>query len=152
VGPLSVQGPNGVVDVEAADEAEAVEVARRYLSYFRGRREGWQAADQRLLRHAVPANRRRAYDVRPVIEALADAGSVLELRQAFGVGVLTCLVRIEGRPTGLIANDPAHLGGAVDRDAADKTARSESRPWILAALEGWDGGGDSPRRAFVDTW
>ncbi|MER6357229.1 carboxyl transferase domain-containing protein [Streptomyces sp. NPDC001634] len=123
VGPLSVQAPGGVVDIEAADDAEAVEVARRYLSYFRGPRTTWEAPDQRLLRHAVPENRRRAYDVRTVIGALADTGSLLELRRAFGVGVLTCLLRIEGRPMGLIANNPAHLGGAVDRDAADKAAR-----------------------------
>ncbi|MGW5607569.1 carboxyl transferase domain-containing protein [Streptomyces sp. NPDC003753] len=123
VGPLSVQAPNGVVDVAAADEVEAVEVARRYLSYFQGTRTAWEAPDQRLLRHAVPENRRRVYEVRTVIEALADTGSVLELRRAFGAGVVTSLVRIEGRPMGLIANNPGHLGGALDRDAADKTAR-----------------------------
>jgi acetyl-CoA carboxylase carboxyltransferase component len=123
VGPLSVQVPNGVVDLTVADEAEAVSVARRYLSYFQGERESWEAPDQRLLRHAVPENRRRAYDVRGVVEGLADIGSVLELRSGFGVGVLTCLVRVEGRPLGLIASNPAHLGGAIDRDAADKTAR-----------------------------
>jgi acetyl-CoA carboxylase carboxyltransferase component len=123
VGPLSVQVPNGVVDIAVADEAEAVTTARRYLSYFQGRQEEWEAPDQRALRHAVPENRRRAYDVRAVIDGLADTGSVLELRPAFGVGVLTCLVRIEGRPLGLIASNPAHLGGAIDRDAADKTAR-----------------------------
>ncbi|MGW5253777.1 carboxyl transferase domain-containing protein [Streptomyces sp. NPDC004012] len=123
VGPRAVQAAGGVVDVEAADEAEAVDVARRYLSYFRGPQESWEAPDARLLRHAVPENRRRVYDVRTVIEALADTGTVLELRRAFGVGVLTCLVRIGGRPMGLIANNPAHLGGAVDRDAADKAAR-----------------------------
>ncbi|MDN0196520.1 ATP-grasp domain-containing protein [Streptomyces sp. S.PNR 29] len=123
VGPLSVQVPNGVVDLAVADEAEAVRVARRYLSYFRGRRESWEAPDQRLLRHVVPENRRRSYDVRAAVTGLADTDSVLELRPAFGVGVLTCLIRIEGRPMGLIASNPAHLGGAIDRDAGDKTAR-----------------------------
>ncbi|WP_405641334.1 carboxyl transferase domain-containing protein [Streptomyces sp. NBC_00019] len=123
VGPLSVQVPNGVVDIAAADEAEAVRVARRYLSYFQGPQGSWEAPDQRLLRHAIPENRRRAYDVRAVVRGLADSGSVLELRAGFGIGVLTSLVRIEGRPLGLIASNPAHLGGAIDRDAADKTAR-----------------------------
>ncbi|MGW7266082.1 carboxyl transferase domain-containing protein [Streptomyces sp. NPDC054842] len=123
VGPLSVQEPNGVVDIAVADEAEAVRVARRYLGYFQGAREGWEAPDRRLLRHVVPENRRRAYDMRAAVTALADTGSVLELRPAFGVGVLTSLVRIEGRPVGLLASNPAHLGGAVDRDAADKAAR-----------------------------
>ncbi|MEU6161204.1 carboxyl transferase domain-containing protein [Streptomyces sp. NPDC047130] len=123
VGPLSVQVPNGVVDVAVADEAEAVRVARRYLSYFHGPVDGWEAPDPRLLRRVVPENRRRAYDVRAAVRGLADTGSVLELRPEFGVGILTCLVRVEGRPLGLLASNPGHLGGAIDRDAADKAAR-----------------------------
>ena len=123
VGPLSVQVPNGVVDVAVADEAEAVEVAKRYLSYFQGPVDDWECADQRALRHLVPENRLRVYDVRRVVHALADADSVLELRPHFGIGILTALVRIEGRPMGLLANNPAHLGGAIDHDAADKAAR-----------------------------
>jgi len=123
VGPLSVQVPNGVVDLAVTDEAEAVRVARRYLSYFQGAQGSWEAPDQRLLRQVVPENRRRAYDVRAAVTGLADTDSVLELRPEFGVGVLTCLVRIEGRPMGLLASNPAHLGGAIDRDAADKAAR-----------------------------
>ncbi len=123
VGPLSVQVPNGVVDLAVADEAEAVEVARRYLSYFQGPVGEWECADQRLLRHALPEDRVRVYDVRRVVELLADEGSVLELRPSFGVGVVTALVRVEGRPMGLVANDPAHLGGAIDAPAADKLAR-----------------------------
>lgn len=123
VGPLSVQVPNGVVDIAVADEAEAVRVARRYLSYFQGPLDSWTCADQRALRAAVPENRVRAYDVRSVITALADTDSVLELRPEFGVGIVTALVRIEGRPLGLIANNPMHLGGAIDTPAADKAAR-----------------------------
>jgi acetyl-CoA carboxylase carboxyltransferase component len=123
VGPLSVQVPNGVVDIAVADEAEAVAVARRYLSYFQGPVSGWSCADQRELRSAVPENRVRSYDVRTVLHLLADTESVLELRPEFGVGIVTALVRIEGRPLGLIANNPLHLGGAIDADAADKAAR-----------------------------
>ncbi|HEX7307409.1 carboxyl transferase domain-containing protein [Lentzea sp.] len=123
IGPLDVQVPNGVVDVVVGSEEEAVEVARRYLSYFQGPSETWEAADQRLLRHAVPENRLRAYDVRNVITTLADTGSVLELRAGFGKGIVTALVRVEGRPIALIANDPHVLGGAIDADAADKCAR-----------------------------
>ncbi|MER7396710.1 carboxyl transferase domain-containing protein [Streptomyces sp. NPDC000151] len=123
VGPLSVQVPNGVVDIPVADEAEAVRTAKRYLSYFRGPVEEWEAPDPRLLRHAIPENRRRAYPVRRVIDGLADTGSVLELRAGFGTGVVTALVRVAGRPMGLLANNPEHLGGAIDRDAADKAAR-----------------------------
>jgi acetyl-CoA carboxylase carboxyltransferase component len=123
VGPLEVQVANGVVDVAVADEAEATEVARRYLSYFRGPVAEHTCADQRLLRHLVPESRVRAYDVRAVLGALADTGSVLELRAGWGRAMVTALARIEGRPVGVVANDPGHLGGAIDADAADKAAR-----------------------------
>ncbi|SMD27194.1 carboxyl transferase domain-containing protein [Kibdelosporangium aridum] len=123
VGPLSVQEPNGVVDIAVADEAEAVRVAKKYLSYFTGTSADWSTVDQERLRNVVPENRVRAYEVRQVIDGIADVDSVLELRPRFGMGILTALVRIEGRPMGLIANNPGHLGGAIDRDAADKAAR-----------------------------
>ncbi|MEV4312984.1 carboxyl transferase domain-containing protein [Actinocrispum sp. NPDC049592] len=122
VGPLDVQVPNGVVDIAVADEAEAVQVAKQYLSYFQGLTR-WSTVDASGLRSAVPENRVRSYDVRAVIDLLADPGSVLEIRREFGVGIITALVRVEGRPMGLIANNPTHLGGAIDRDAADKAAR-----------------------------
>jgi acetyl/propionyl-CoA carboxylase alpha subunit/acetyl-CoA carboxylase carboxyltransferase component len=125
VGPMSVQVPNGVVDLLVPDEPAAVAAARRYLSYFSGPRAGKggpdaEAGDQRRLRQLIPENRVRAYDVRPVIEALCDTGSVLELRAGFGTGILTALVRIGGYSVGLLANNPLHLGGAIDGDAADK--------------------------------
>ena len=123
VGPMSVQVPNGVVDLLVEDEAAAVAAARRYLSYFGGSSPGpWDAphGDQRLLRHLVPENRVRGYDMRPVVEALCDTGSVLELRAGFGLGVLTTLARIGGHAVGLLASNPRHLGGAIDGDAADK--------------------------------
>ncbi len=123
VGPLAVQVANGVVDIAVADEAEAVAVAKKYLAYFQGRTEGWSCADQRHLRHAVPENRLRGYDMRKLIETLADTGSVLELRRGWGHGMITALIRIEGRPIGVMANNPLHLGGAIDTDAADKAAR-----------------------------
>jgi acetyl-CoA carboxylase carboxyltransferase component len=123
VGPMSVQVPNGVVDIAVEDEAEAVAVAKRYLSYFQGRAETWTCPDQRLLRHVIPENRLRVYDVRAVVEGLADDDSVLELRPQFGVGMVTALIRIDGRPMGLIANNPTHLAGAIDADGADKAAR-----------------------------
>ena len=123
IGPIDVQTHNGVVDIEVANEAEAVAVARKYLSYFQGSMPTWEADDQRRLRWLIPENRLRVYDVRTVIEALADEGSVLELRPHFGPGIVTALVRIEGRPFGLIANDPRHMGGAIEADDADKAAR-----------------------------
>jgi len=123
VGPTDVQAPNGVIDVLVEDEAEAVRVARQYLAYFQGPVTGWECADQRLLRSAIPENRLRVYDVRGVIETLADTGSVLELRRQFGPGMVTAFIRIEGRPLGLVANNPMHLAGAIDSDGADKAAR-----------------------------
>ncbi len=123
IGPVEVMQDNGVIDVLVEDEAEAVAVAKQYLSYFQGSVDDWSCGDQRLLRHAVPENRLRVYDVRRVIELLADTGSVLELRPRFGRAMVTAFLRIEGRPVGVFANDPAHLGGAIDADASDKAAR-----------------------------
>jgi len=123
VGPVSVQVPNGVIDVLVEDEAEAVRVARQYLAYFQGPVDAWSCADQRRLRPLVPENRLRAYDIRKVLETLADTGSVLELRPRFGVGMITAFIRVEGRPLGVIGNNPMHLGGAVDAPGADKAAR-----------------------------
>jgi acetyl-CoA carboxylase carboxyltransferase component/biotin carboxyl carrier protein len=95
VGPMSVQTRNGVVDIAVADELEAVRAARQYLSYFQGATPDWTA----------------------------DTDSVLELRRDFGVGMITALIRVEGRPVGVVANNPMHLGGAIDSDGADKAAR-----------------------------
>ena len=123
VGPMEEQVPNGVVDIPVTDEAEAVQVAKKYLSYFQGPIAEWECADQRLLRYIVPENRLRVYEVRDVIDTLADTDSVLEIRKHFGIGMVTSFVRIEGRPVGVIANNPKHLGGAIDSDAADKATR-----------------------------
>jgi acetyl-CoA carboxylase carboxyltransferase component len=123
IGPLRVQVPNGVVDLVAEDEAEAVRVAQQYLSYFQGPLNEWSCADQDLLRDCIPEDRRRAYDVHRVIEVLADAGSVLELRPEFARGMVSALIRLEGRPVGLLANNPMHLAGAIDANCADKAAR-----------------------------
>ena len=123
VGPMHVQVPNGVVDIPVQDEAEAVAVAKQYLGYFQGAIRDWSCADQRLLRSAIPENRLRIYDVRRVIETLADTDSMLEIRRAFGIGIVTAFIRIEGRPIGVIANNPSHLAGAIDSPGADKAAR-----------------------------
>ncbi|MGI9603222.1 MAG: carboxyl transferase domain-containing protein [Acidimicrobiales bacterium] len=123
IGPVSVQQPNGVLDLVVADDEAAVAAAKRYLSYFQGSLPEWTCADQRLLRATVPERRKQAYDVRHVVEGLADTGSVMELRRAYGVGMITALARFEGRPVGVIANNSTHLGGAIDADGADKAAR-----------------------------
>jgi acetyl-CoA carboxylase carboxyltransferase component len=121
---MSFQVPNGVVDILVRDEVEAVEVAKKYLSYFQGPIDDWEVADdQRKLRHIVPENRVRLYDMREIIRTLADRDSILEIREKFGIGIITCFIRIEGEPMGVIANNPHHLAGAVDSDGADKGAR-----------------------------
>ncbi|CAN7205233.1 MULTISPECIES: carboxyl transferase domain-containing protein [unclassified Variovorax] len=123
IGPSSVQSRNGVIDILVKDEAHAVAAAKQYISYFQGPTSDWQCADPRALRHAVPENRLRVYDVRAAMRGVADSGSLLELRAGFGAGIVTALARIEGKPVGLLANNPHHLGGAIDVEAADKAAR-----------------------------
>jgi acetyl-CoA carboxylase carboxyltransferase component len=123
IGPMAVQQANGVVDIAVADEAAAVAAAKQYLGYFQGPLADWSCADQRELRHVIPEDRKRGYDVHAVIQGLFDTGSVLELRRDFGLGMVTALARVEGRPVGIVANNPGHLAGAIDSDGADKAAR-----------------------------
>ncbi|MBI1406397.1 MAG: carbamoyl-phosphate synthase large subunit [Caulobacter sp.] len=123
IGPSATQWANGVIDILADDEAHATRLAKQAMSTFQGALSDWTAPDQRLLRRAIPENRLRVYDIRAVIKALADAGSFLELRGGFAAGMVTGFIRVEGRPLGLIANDPRHLGGAIDCDGAEKAAR-----------------------------
>jgi len=123
IGPVGVQTANGVIDLAARDEADAVRLAKQYLSYFQGERAEWSCADQDLLRDCIPEDRRRTYDVRDVVTLVADTGSALELRPHFAPGMVSALIRIEGRPLGVLANNPLHLAGAIDADCADKAAR-----------------------------
>ena len=141
IGPMEVQTANGVVDILADDEVDATRIAKRTLGYFQGSLANWHAADQRTLRSSVPENRLRVYEVRTVIETLVDTGSFQELRQAFAPGLITGLIRMEGRPMGLIANDPRYLGGAVDCDGADKASR------LLQLCDAFD----LPMLSLIDT-
>ena len=123
IGPVSVQARNGVVDLVARDDSHSVRLARDYLAYFQGASGEWSAPPQDRLRHVVPNDRKKAYDMRQVLNGICDTDSVLELRRGFGAGIITALARVEGRPIGVIANDPRHLAGAIDSDGADKAAR-----------------------------
>jgi len=123
IGPAAEQARNGVVDVLVDDEAQAVEVARRYLAFLRGRASEAVAPDTSKLRDALPAQRNRVYDMRALLRGIVDRGSLLELREGFGAAVITALARLDGRAIGLVASNPAVIGGAIDADAADKLAR-----------------------------
>jgi acetyl-CoA carboxylase carboxyltransferase component len=123
IGPIEVQRANGVVDIVAVDEAEATMFAKRCVGYFQGTTAEWEAPDQTALRDVVPLDRLRAYDIRTVINGLFDIGSMTELRRDFGLGMVTAFARLEGRPVGVVANNPHHLAGAIDSDGADKAAR-----------------------------
>jgi len=123
IGPPSVQHGNGVIDILVDDEAQAVAAAKHYLSFFQGKVANFTSPPANALRDVVPENRLRVYDARGAMQGIADVGSLLELRTGFGKGIHTALARIEGRPVGLLANNPLHLGGAIDADAADKAAR-----------------------------
>jgi acetyl-CoA carboxylase carboxyltransferase component len=123
VGPMPVQVPNGVVDILVKDEFAAVDVAKKYLSYFQGPIAASEARDQRPLRHAVPKIRLRLYHIRTIIDTIADNDSILEIHLKFGVGIIIAFIRVEGRPMGVIANNPHHLAGTVDSPGADKGAR-----------------------------
>ena len=124
IGPIKVMQANGTIDILVEDEAEAVATAKKYLSYFQGplamsgrvRTSGCFAARS-------STNRLRVYDIRKLIETIADDGSVLELRPKFGLAMVTAFIRVEGRPMGVFANNPMHIGGAIDSDASDKAAR-----------------------------
>ena len=123
IGPIDDQCANGVVDIRVKDEEEACEVAKKYLSYFQGPITDWTAPDPRRARHVIPENRLRVYSPQDVVESIADEGSVLELRREFGIGIVTAFIRIEGKPFGIMANNPRHIGGAIDGPAADKASR-----------------------------
>ena len=127
IGPSSVQHGNGVIDILVDDEAQAVAAAKHYLSFFQGSIVPSAVAtltpNPMALRHVVPENRLRVYDTRAAMAGVVDVGSLLPIRDGFGKGIHTALGRIGGRPVGLIANNPQHLGGAIDADAADKCAR-----------------------------
>jgi len=122
VGPMDVQTQNGVVDIEVEDDVEAVATAKKYLSYFQGATSSWEAGDPLKLRNLVPESRKRAYNVRTIIKALADTDSFLELKPKFGPSMVTGLLRIEGRPFGVFANNSMHMAGAIEAEGADKVA------------------------------
>jgi acetyl-CoA carboxylase carboxyltransferase component len=123
IGPLDVQTANGVVDVAAGDEREATALTKRLLAYFQGAAPAGREPDQSGLRELVPERQRRAYAVHPIVETLADEGSVTFLRERFAPEMVTALARIQGRPVGVFANSTMHGAGAITSAGADKASR-----------------------------
>ena len=122
IGPAERQARNGVIDLLVADEAEATAAAKRLLGYFQGSLGEFECAGQAALREVLPADRRFSYDVRRIIELLADRDSFTELTAGHGRPVVTGFLRIEGRALGLLANDCRETGGAIDAEGAAKAA------------------------------
>ena len=120
IGPIDVQKANGVVDIVADDEHDATELAKTCLSFFQGDTSNWTAKDQANIADHLPSNRRFAYQVRDIIDTLADEDSFIELKQDFGAAVITGFARLEGVPIGIMANDCNVLGGAIDVNAGEK--------------------------------
>ena len=132
IGSSDVQTQNGVIDLLVADEAEAVEQTKKLLSFFQGSVQTWQENNQTELRAVVPENRQRVYEIRPAIELLLDKNSFVELKKDFGIGMVVGFGRVAGCPLGLLANNPMHLGGAIDAAAAEKAA------WFLKLCQQFD--------------
>lgn len=123
IGGLDMHRANGVVDIAVPDDQTAIAEVKTYLAFTGGTTEDWDAPDAEALRSIVPKRAKRAYDVRRVIDGICDIGSVQELKRDFGKAVVTAFGRIDGRPVGIVANQPMFLAGAIDSDAGDKAAR-----------------------------
>jgi acetyl-CoA carboxylase carboxyltransferase component len=140
VGPLDALAPAGVIDLRVPDEAAAIAAAQQLLALAAQpvAAVGAPGGEQVSLRAAIPANRNALYDPRQIVHTLFDAGSLIELRPAFGTGVLTWLGRLAGRAVAIAASQPRHLGGALDAPACDKLARflqlADARGWPLVTL------------------
>ncbi len=123
IGPSDTQVQTGVIDLLTENEAEAVAQAKRLLGLPALRAPAHSESAAEILRTVVPADRTRAYDMRDALSAVADPGSLIELQRGFGAGMISGFMRIEGRAIGVLANNPLHLGGAIDAEAGDKGAR-----------------------------
>ncbi len=121
---------SGVAHNMAADEAEALTMVHRYLSYFplnaweRPRALPSPDGERRLdgILDLVPVHSSRPYDMRAVLRLLADTDSVFEVQPLFGSSIITALARLGGHSVAIVANQPLALGGAITRQAADKAA------------------------------
>lgn len=132
LGGADVHRKTGMIDAAYDSEGECLQAVRAFLSYFPpNAREPLptitctDAEDRRAeeLRRIVPANRRRAYEVRDIIGPIVDHGEYMELKRDHAPNLVTCLARLGGRPVGILANQPKHMAGVLDSAACDKAAR-----------------------------
>jgi acetyl-CoA carboxylase carboxyltransferase component len=123
---------SGVGDIEVESDAACIQLVKDYLSYFPSSCESepprlavTDPIDRReeSLLDLLPENPRRAYDMYKLIAAIVDHGKWLDMKPRWARSVITCLARVGGRPVGIVANQPNHLGGILDVDSADKAAR-----------------------------
>ncbi len=123
---------NGVIDDEAESEAEAFVMARQFLSYLPdyvgGELRQAETHDRanrmdENLRGAVPEDKRKAYNMRRVLDSLADQGTVFEMGRRWGRAVITAFARFDGWPVAVLASDPTFLGGSWTADSAGKAKR-----------------------------
>jgi acetyl-CoA carboxylase carboxyltransferase component len=129
-GPSVAIDSGGVVHNLVADDAEAIDLARRYLGHFPGnawepppRREGPDVGRRRVgLLELIPPDPRRPYPIRPVLAEVVDDGELLEVQPGFGSSIVTVLAHLGGHSVAIVANDPGVLAGTIDSDAADKAA------------------------------
>ncbi len=115
----------GDVDLLVDDDAAAAAAARAYLGYWQtDSPSGTPSDNAETIASIIPVNRRQAYDIRKVVSAFADEGSVLELRPNWAKSLVTAFARLDGRAVGIFANQPfSSIGGALDSDASDKLSR-----------------------------
>lgn len=123
IGPIGVQATNGVVDIVAQDENNAIELAKFCLGFFQGRATQWQPPQNPNINAILPSDRRYTYDVLEVVSGVVDQNSFIEIGAQYGQAIISGFARLNGEAVGIIANNCKVLGGAIDVEAALKLNR-----------------------------
>lgn len=122
-GPEAHKKNSGLAHIIANSEAEAYEDIRKLTSLLANQGRFSTEIEDRDLEKFVPESRKRSYEVHPLVEALLDADESMELLKDWAPNMLTAVGRLGGRTIGVVANNPRHLGGALDSAAGEKAAR-----------------------------